>query len=162
VAHASSGTWCPREATPSKGGGRVVLRAPNALAPHPDPTRAEAELSARERAYLTTLKQVCPQIAEAQQLLTTFHMLVTERASAQLDCWLQQCERSGIAEFVRFAQGLRRDNRDEAAVRAALCYPWSQGPVEGQINRLKLLKRQMYGRAGFALSTQYSSCESGS
>lgn len=89
-----------------------------------------------------------PQIAEAQQLLTTFHVLVTERASAQLDCWLQQCERSGIAEFVRFARGLRRD---EAAVRAALCYPWSQGPVEGQINRLKLLKRQMYGRAGFAL-----------
>jgi transposase len=111
-------------------------------------TRAETELSARESVYLTTLKQVCPQIAEAQHLLTTFHALVTERASAQLGGWLQRCERSGIAEFVRFARGLRRD---EAAVRAALCYPWSQGPVEGQINRLKLLKRQMYGRAGFAL-----------
>lgn len=114
-------------------------------------TCAETELSARERVYLTTLKQICPQIAEAQHLLTTFHALVTERASAQLDGWLQRCaewKRSGIAEFVRFARGVRRD---EAAVRAALCYPWSQGPVEGQINRLKLLKRQMYGRAGFAL-----------
>jgi transposase len=117
-------------------------------------TRVEAKLSARERAYLTTLKRVCPQIAEAQHLLTTFHSLLTdltEHASARFDGWLQQCERSRIAEFVRFAQGVRRD---EAAVRAALRHPWSQGPVEGQVNRLKLLKRQMYGRAGFALLRQ--------
>jgi transposase len=98
-------------------------------------TRAEARLSARERVYPTTLKLVCPQIAEAQRLLTTFHSLLTdltERASLRLDGWLQQCERSDIAEFVRFAQGPRRD---EAAVRAALRYPGRQGPVEGQVNR---------------------------
>jgi transposase len=72
-------------------------------------TRAEAELSARERLYLASLKQGCPQIAEAQHLLTTFYALVSERASMHLDGWLQRCERSGIAEFVRFARGVRRD-----------------------------------------------------
>ena len=111
-------------------------------------TKAEAALSAREGLYLRTLQQVCPQITAAQHLCTTFHTLVTDHAAARLDSWLDQCERSGIAEFVRFARSLRRD---DAAVRAALRSPWSQGPVEGQVNRLKLLKRQMYGRAGFAL-----------
>jgi transposase len=114
-------------------------------------TKPQATLSVREALYLTTLKQLCPAVAEAQRLLASFHSLITERASARVDGWLEQCERSGLAEFVRFAHGLRRD---DAAVRAALRYPWSQGPVEGQINRLKLLKllkRQMYGRASFAL-----------
>ena len=115
-------------------------------------TKPQADLSAREARYLTVLKQLCPAVAEAQRLLTTFHSLITERASTRLDAWLEQCEHSGIAEFVRFAQGLRRD---EAAVRAALRYPWSQGPVEGQINRLSSCSsRQMYGRAGFALLRQ--------
>lgn len=76
---------------------------------------------------------------------------MAERSPARLDsldCWLAQCEQSDIAEFIRFAHGVRRDY---AAIRAALGYPWSQGLVEGQVNRLKLLKRQMYGRAGFPL-----------
>jgi transposase len=111
-------------------------------------TKPQATLSAREADYLTTLQHLCPTVGRAQQLLKTFHSLVAKRAEARLDAWLEQCTHSAIAEFVRFAQSLRRD---EAAVRAALCYPWTQGPVEGQINRLKLLKRQMYGRAGFAL-----------
>ena len=64
-------------------------------------TKAEAALSAREGIYLTTLKQACPQIGEAQRLLTTFHSLVAARASEHLDGWLERCERSGIAEFVR-------------------------------------------------------------
>jgi transposase len=114
-------------------------------------TKAEAALSAREGLYLSTLKRVCPQITEAQHLCTAFHTLVTDRALAHLDGWLERCERSEIAEFVRFARSLRRD---DAAVRAALRSPWSQGPVEGQVNRLKLLKRQMYGRAGLALLRQ--------
>lgn len=110
-------------------------------------TKPDANLSARETRYLALLKQGCPAIGRAQQLLKEFHSLVTDRAVACLDSWREQCEHSGLAECVRFAHGLRRD---EAAVRAALRYPWSQGPVEGHVNRLKLLKRQMYGRASFA------------
>ena len=111
-------------------------------------TKADTALSTRDARYLELLKRLCPQVAEAQRLLLSFHALVAERAPTHLDAWLAQCEQSDIAEFIRFAHGVRRDY---AAVRAALCYPWSQGPVEGQVNRLKLLKRQMYGRAGFPL-----------
>lgn len=108
-------------------------------------------LSEREGAYVAALKQLCPPIAEAQRLLTTFRAILTQRCSEQLDPWLQQCEQSGISELVGFARGLRRD---ESAVRAALRYDWSQGQIEGQVNRLKLLKRQMYGRAKFDLLRQ--------
>ena len=55
---------------------------------------------------------------------------------------------SGIRELEQFCAGLRRDWE---AVVAALMLPWSNGPVEGAINRLKLIKRQMYGRAGLGL-----------
>lgn len=55
---------------------------------------------------------------------------------------------SGVPELRTFAAGIKRD---QAAVLAALTYSWSQGQVEGQVHRLKLLKRQSYGRAGFDL-----------
>ncbi|HEV2461156.1 MAG TPA: ISL3 family transposase, partial [Ktedonobacterales bacterium] len=113
--------------------------------------KAEEELSARERAYVAALKQLCPPIAEAQRLLTTFRAILTQRCHEQLEPWLQQCEQSGISELVGFARGLRAD---EAAVRAALRSAWSQGPIEGQVNRLKLLKRQLDGRAKFDLLRQ--------
>jgi transposase len=53
-----------------------------------------------------------------------------------------------LAEQMSFADGIRQD---QAAVQAAITEPWSNGPVEGQVNRLKVIKRSMYGRAGFAL-----------
>ena len=62
--------------------------------------------------------------------------------------WLEQASGCGVEALQTFAAGLRQDG---AAVRAALTLPWSSGQAEGQINRLKMLKRQMYGRAGFDL-----------
>jgi transposase len=59
-----------------------------------------------------------------------------------------KAESSACPELRRFAAGIRRD---EAAVSAAVRGPWSNGPVEGHVNRLKMIKRQMYGRAGFVL-----------
>jgi transposase len=85
---------------------------------------------------------------EAQHLVSEFRLLLSERSLDRLDSWLERCQQSGLSELVRFAGGIQHDY---AAVRAAVRYDWSQGPVEGQVNRLKLLKRQMYGRAGFAL-----------
>jgi len=107
-----------------------------------------ADLTSAEARYVATLTALCPQIADAQRLLGTFRTIVTERCIEQLDLWLQQGERSGISEVVGFVLGLRRDH---GAVKAALRYEWSQGPVEGHVNRLKTIKRQMYGRAGFTL-----------
>jgi transposase len=65
-----------------------------------------------------------------------------------LDAWMTAATHSGIETLARFAQSLQQDL---TAVKAGLTLPWSNGPVEGQITRLKLLKRQGYGRAGFAL-----------
>ena len=107
-----------------------------------------ADLSEREARYVARLTELCPEIATAQLLLRDFHRLLNERCPERLDPWLEQCEQCKVSELVGFAQGLRRDY---AAVQAALQYSYSQGVVEGQVNRLKLLKRQMYGRAGFAL-----------
>ena len=77
-----------------------------------------------------------------------FAELVRKRSQSSLAEWLAKAEASGCAELKSFAAGLRLD---EAAVRAALTTAWNNGPVEGQVNRLKTIKRQMYGRAGLAL-----------
>ncbi len=68
-----------------------------------------------------------------------------------LDAWLHAAQASRLPEFRQLAAGLAHD---KAEVMAALQYPWSNGPVEGHINRLKLVKRQMYGRANFDLLRQ--------
>lgn len=70
--------------------------------------------------------------------------MVRQRKPEAFDGWLQACAVSGIAELQSFAKGLLQE---EASIRAALSEPWSSGQVEGQVNRLKLLTRQMYGRA---------------
>ena len=100
---------------------------------------------------MAALKQLCPPIAEAQRLLTTLRALLTQRCSERLDSWLEPCEQSGTSALVGFARGLRRD---EPAVRAALRSDWSQGQMEGQVNRRNLLKRQLDGRAKFDLLRQ--------
>jgi transposase len=73
-----------------------------------------------------------------------FAGLVRQRQPASLDPWLVRAATSALPPFRRFATGLRADL---AAVQAAVTLPWSQGPIEGRINRLKMLKRQMFGRA---------------
>lgn len=106
------------------------------------------DLSDTEAQYVTALKHLCPQIAQAQDLLLQFRTLLHDHDSPDFDQWLERSEQSAISEVVGFSQGLRRD---DAAVKAACSSPWSQGQTEGQVNRLKTIKRQMYGRAGFAL-----------
>ena len=71
--------------------------------------------------------------------------MVKDQVADAFGGWLREAEASALAPF---AAGLRRD---EDAVRAALTEPWSNGQVEGQVNRLKVIKREMYGRAGFDL-----------
>jgi transposase len=77
--------------------------------------------------------------------------MVRERRGADLEAWMTAAISSGIAELARFARG-RQD--DLSAVTAGLTRAWSNGVTEGQIHRLQLVKRQRYGRAGFALLRQ--------
>ncbi|WP_040445485.1 ISL3 family transposase [Ktedonobacter racemifer] len=77
--------------------------------------------------------------------------MVRTRQGEQLDTWLAKVASSSLPEFQKFASGIERD---KAAVIAGLTLPYSNGLVEGQVNRLKLIKRMMYGRASFPLLRQ--------
>lgn len=110
--------------------------------------RPPARRTARQQAYLDRLLADCPPIQAAAALAREFGRLIRERDLAALEAWLAQAEGSGLAEFAACAASLRQD---EAAVAAALTHAWSAGQTEGQVTRLKLLKRQMYGRANFDL-----------
>ncbi len=88
------------------------------------------------------------EITALHDLARSYTRMVREKRPDDLDGWLAASSESGIGALMTFSVGLRRDY---AAVRAALEEPWSSGQAEGQINRLKMLKRQMYGRAGFEL-----------
>jgi transposase len=104
--------------------------------------------TAEQTAFIDRLLAHCPELHSARELVQAFFRLVRQRDGEGLDGWMGTVERSGIPELVQFAAGLRRDWE---AVVAGLTLPWSNGPVEGAVNRLKLLKRQMYGRAGLPL-----------
>jgi transposase len=105
------------------------------------PSERSTDQDHQQLAQLTTEK---PELAEAVALAQDFAALVRQRQPAYLEPWLVRAAQSPLPPFRRFARGLRADI---AAVQAAVTLPWSQGPIEGQINRLKMLKRQMFGRA---------------
>jgi transposase len=113
----------------------LVLRRPEQRRP------AEEHLLAQLTAQDTLL-------AAAIALAQEFAQLVRQRQPAALDSWLARAAESPLVPLQRFANGLR-DDYD--AVKAGVTLPWSNGAVEGHINRLKTLKRQMYGRASLEL-----------
>lgn len=101
------------------------------------------DLTDEEKPVVELLRQLSPEVARSQELALSFIELIKERRADELREWLINAQRSEVAEFVTFANGLTADLQ---AVRAALEYDWSNGQVEGQVHRLKLIKRQMYGR----------------
>jgi transposase len=88
------------------------------------------------------------ELAEAIALAQDFAQLVRQRQTPHLDPGLARAPESPVMPLERFAKGLRDDYE---AVKAGVTVPWSTGPVEGHINRLKMLKRQMFGRASLDL-----------
>jgi transposase len=101
-----------------------------------------------QNAYLERLFQADPAIAQAADLMVDFATMLRERDGERLDEWLAKVDLQEVAELKSFAQGLRKDYE---AVKAGLTEIWSNGQVEGQVHRLKLLKRQAYGRADFEM-----------
>jgi len=139
-------------------------RAATAAAPSP---AAPPALTARQMAYsllrrpeqrteteqrqLTQVQQADPLLATLATHTEAFAQMVRERTAERLESWFEGVLASPWRELKRFAQGLRQDY---AAVKAALTSPYSNGPTEGHVNRLKLFKRQMYGRAQLDLLRQ--------
>jgi transposase len=101
-----------------------------------------------DRAQLKRLRDADDTLRQALDLAIEFALLIRKKATRTLAEWLAAAEASASPELRSFASGLRTD---EAAVRAAIETAWSNGPVEGHVNRLKTIKRQMYGRAGMPL-----------
>ncbi len=99
-----------------------------------------------QQKHLTHLCEADQEIREANELIQEFTAMLRERKGERFDEWLEKVDQQGIAELCGFAQSLKKDYK---AVKAGLTLVWSQGPVEGHVHRLKLLKRQMYGKASF-------------
>jgi transposase len=110
--------------------------------------KERALLDEQEQAALTRMVSADSQVAVAAQLAERFVEMVKQKAADKLEQWLKDAVASGIRSFISFANGLRQDY---AAVYNALSMVWSNGQVEGQVNRLKFVKRMMYGRANFDL-----------
>ncbi len=111
-------------------------------------TQKEVQINDRDKPYRDQLLQEVPGATELQGMCQSFHHLVETHDSAGLSEWIQQALRCGIRELQTFATGVQMDLE---AIVAGIQGPWSNGQLEGQINRLKTLKRQMYGRASFDL-----------
>jgi len=109
------------------------------------------DLDDHQRAFVEQLCRSCPEAERVREMAQEFRRIFVERRVESFDAWLDGAEQSGVAEFEGFARRLRQDHQ---AVAGALKYEWSNGQVEGQINRLKSIKRQMYGRASFDLLRQ--------
>jgi transposase len=106
--------------------------------------RPPAQLEPDERVALDQVLAEDEEVARGYHLLQQFRRVVADRSVAALDRWLTDAEASELAPFVSLATGLREDR---VAVEAALKLPWSNGPTEGTVTRIKLVKRQGYGRA---------------
>jgi transposase len=119
------------------------------LGDHPVP--AQHQEAVREQTYIARLRELSPTIHQAQDLVVQFRRLLQARDLAGFRAWLPQATRSTVPEVRGFAHGLCRDR---SAVEAAFVYTWNNGQVEGQVNRLKMVKRQMFGRAHFDLLKQ--------
>ena len=110
--------------------------------------RREEKLNEEQKAYLERLCGSDAALSDARRLTQEFAKMVRGLEGEKLDGWLEEAESSGEAVMNKFADGLKKDL---SAVRAGLTEGWSTGPVEGFITKLKLLKRQGYGRANFDL-----------
>jgi len=104
--------------------------------------------SADDQVLLADLRRHTPELDEAVALAGGFTGLIRNHAPDRLDPWLRQAQNSTARQLRSFAKRL---GNDYAGVRAAVTLAWSNGPVEGHINRLKTIKRQMYGRANLDL-----------
>jgi len=103
-------------------------------------TLARDRLTKGEISLITRIEAVAPDLVVARDLTDRFHRLIRTRDGDSLDPWIEEATSSLLASF---ASGIRRD-RD--AVHNAIVEPWSNGQTESQITKLKLVKRQMYGR----------------
>ena len=104
-------------------------------------TMKRDHLTKAETVTVAAIEQSIPMLADAHALIGRFHAMIRKGAEIELEPWIHESKRSLLGSF---ANGIAND---KGAVHAAITQPWSNGQVEAQITKLKLVKRQMYGRA---------------
>jgi DNA-binding NarL/FixJ family response regulator len=128
--------------------GPAVPRPPSARQLSFEWARRPEKRKPPEQARLGAIRGCGAELAAALDLADGFADLIRKKSTETVSEWLARGEASPDPDLRGFAEGIRRD---EACVQAAVTERWSNGPVEGHVNRLKTIKRQMYGRAGFVL-----------
>jgi hypothetical protein len=131
--------------------GDALSRAPSARTVARLMTVGRDHLSKSESVTIAAIEAGVPSLVEAREIITAFQAMIRKKIVADLEPWLERARSSLIASF---ASGVIKDR---AAVVAAISSPWSNGQTEGQITKLKLVKRQMYGRGKLDLSRPASS-----
>lgn len=133
--------WTTRRRRAEKATNQQLQKVPSARTISRLMTTARDNLSKADTVTIAAIEARVPTLVEARMLVESFQTMVRKKLVADLDPWITTASLSLIGSF---ASGIIRD---KAAVRAAITEPWSNGQTEGQITKLKLVKRQMYGRA---------------
>lgn len=110
--------------------------------------RRPETLSETEHLHLKNLLANCPEIDAVTRHVRSFATMLAERQGERLPDWLDAVRQDNLPSLHTLAAGI---DRDRDAVTAGLTLPWSSGVAEGHVNRITMLKGQMFGRAGFAL-----------
>jgi transposase len=134
----------------------TLRRAPAGTAPRPPSvrqvtgwlTRHPTALTEEDRAGLKDVLARCPELDKAAGHVRAFGEILTDRLGSTLPTWIDAVDASQLPGLTGFALHLRRDFD---AVTAGLSLNWNSGSIEGAVNRIKKIKRQLYGRAGFEL-----------
>jgi len=113
--------------------------------------RPPDKLGQIEQEHLAAFRRAAPSLETTYRLVQDFLVMMRQREGERLDAWLSQVHESQLPELEGFAHGVERDKE---AVQADLTLAINNGQVEGQVTKIKLIKRLMYGRAGFALLRQ--------
>jgi transposase len=132
--------WATRRRRAEKADAENLQRIPSARTIARLMTIGRDRLSKAETVTVAALEAGVPALVEARELIASFQAMIRHKTVAALTPWIERARASLVASFARGVAN------DEAAVRAAITLPWSNGQTEGQITRLKLVKRQMYGR----------------
>ena len=132
--------WATRRRRAEKTDAASLARVPSARTIARLMSIGRYNLSKAETVTIAAIEDGLPQLIKAREIIADFHQMIRTKAVAEIARWIDRAADSLVASF---CDGVRKD---EAAVSAAITSPWSNGQTEGQITKLKLVKRQMYGR----------------
>ena len=132
--------WATRRRRADRASDQQLQKVPPARKIARMMTAARDHLSKADTMVIAAIEAGVPMLVKARDLIDCFHAMIRKKTTPDLEPWIADADASLLASF---ASGIRRDH---AAVRSAIAEPWSNGQTEGQITKLKLVKRQMYGR----------------